>query len=124
VAIDQLAPVVGVASACRAVGRPRSTWYRRHRRSPTPPRPSRPVPRSQPRALSPAERQQVLDVLHAERFWDQAPAEVYATLLDEAVLVAALTCTRRGADPPSAAELRGRIPSGLGEEDPRGKHRS
>jgi putative transposase len=25
----------------------------------------------------------VLEVLHAERFWDQAPASVYATLLDE-----------------------------------------
>jgi putative transposase len=29
------------------------------------------------------ERQQVLDTLHAERFWDAAPASVYATLLDE-----------------------------------------
>jgi fructokinase len=29
-----------------------------------------------------------------------------AEVLDEAVLVAALTCTRRGAEPPSAAELR------------------
>jgi putative transposase len=33
--------------------------------------------------LSPAERQQVLDVLHDERFWDAAPASIYATLLDE-----------------------------------------
>jgi hypothetical protein len=30
-----------------------------------------------------AERQRVLGVLHAERFWDAAPASVYATLLDE-----------------------------------------
>jgi len=34
-------------------------------------------------ALAPAERQTVLDVLHAPRFVDAAPAEVYATLLDE-----------------------------------------
>jgi putative transposase len=35
------------------------------------------------RALSSAERQAVLDVLHADRFVDRSPAEVYATLLDE-----------------------------------------
>ena len=37
------------------------------------------------RALLPAERQQVLDVLHAPRFIDLAPAQVYATLLDEGI---------------------------------------
>jgi len=37
----------------------------------------------QPRALSPAEQHAVLDVLHSARFRDAAPAEVYATLLDE-----------------------------------------
>jgi putative transposase len=82
-AITQLIPIVGTAGACRAVGQPRSSWYRRHRQSPPPPRPPRPAPRSQPRALSPAERQQVLEVLHGERFWDAAPATVYAILLDE-----------------------------------------
>lgn len=41
---------------------------------------ARPKPR---RALSADERQQVLDVFHEERFHDQAPAEVYAKLLDE-----------------------------------------
>jgi putative transposase len=82
-AISQLAPVVGTATACRAVGRPRSSWYRHHRRSPAPPRPPRLAPRPQPRALAPAERQRVLEVLHQERFWDAAPATVYATLLDE-----------------------------------------
>jgi putative transposase len=41
------------------------------------------VPAPQPRALQAAERQQVLEVLHQERFWDTAPASVYATLLDE-----------------------------------------
>jgi len=35
------------------------------------------------RALSQLERTQVLGVLHEERFVDQAPASVYATLLDE-----------------------------------------
>ena len=82
-AITALIPVVGTAAACRAVGRPRSSWYRHHRRSPAPPRPPRQAPRPQPRALSAAEQAQVLEVLHAERFWDAAPATVYATLLDE-----------------------------------------
>ena len=38
---------------------------------------------SQPRALSAAERAEVLGVLHADRFVDQAPASIYATLLDD-----------------------------------------
>jgi hypothetical protein len=41
-------------------------------------------PRPRPtRALSVPQRQEVLDLPHAPRFADQAPAEIYATLLDE-----------------------------------------
>ena len=48
-----------------------------------------PVPaRVHPRALSVAEQQAVLDVLHSARFQDAAPATVYATLLDEQVYLA------------------------------------
>jgi putative transposase len=82
-AIAELAPVVGTAAACAAVGRPRSTHYRCHRKSPPPPRPEPAQRRPQPRALSEAERERVLTVLHEPRFADQAPASVYATLLDE-----------------------------------------
>jgi putative transposase len=82
-AVARLAPAVGTVRACRAVGQPRSSWYRRHRQSPPPLRPRRPAVAPQPRALSPVERQAVLDVLHDERFCDQAPASVWATLLDE-----------------------------------------
>ena len=39
--------------------------------------------RPQPSALSMAERAEVLAVLHSERFADAAPAQVWATLLDE-----------------------------------------
>jgi putative transposase len=81
-AITELAPVVGVKDACAAVGRPRATHYRWHRKSPSPIRPVR-VPKPQPRALTAAERAEVLDVLHEERFVDLAPGEVYAILLDE-----------------------------------------
>ena len=94
-AITTLSPIVGTAAACGAVGQPRSSWYRVHRCSPAPPRPPRPAPRPQPRALAPAERQQVLEVLHAERFWDQAPASVYATLLDEGSYLASVSTMYR-----------------------------
>jgi hypothetical protein len=36
-----------------------------------------------PRALAPAERVAILAALHSPRFADTAPAEVWATLLDE-----------------------------------------
>lgn len=80
--IAELAPAIGTRAACAAVGRSRATYYRYHRQSPPSPRPSRKrVP--QPRALSLVERAEVLGVLHQERFVDQAPASVYANLLDE-----------------------------------------
>jgi putative transposase len=80
-AAEQLAASVGTAPACRALEVSRSSIYRRRR-----PRPAlqlvrpRPTP---PRALPPAERQAVIEVLHTDRFVDKAPAEIYATLLDE-----------------------------------------
>ena len=39
--------------------------------------------RVHPRSLSVNERQEVLGIVNSERFWDQAPGEVYAALLDE-----------------------------------------
>ncbi len=80
--IADLAPVLGKRAACAALGRSRATYYRRHRQTPPPSRPAR-APRPQPRALSHAERDEVLGILHQERFVDQAPATIYATLLDE-----------------------------------------
>jgi putative transposase len=80
--IAELAPIIGNRAACAALGRSRATYYRRHRQSPPAPRQPR-VPTPPPRALDQAERAEVLGVLHAERFVDQAPASIYATLLDE-----------------------------------------
>jgi len=80
--IADLAPIVGKRAACAALGRSRATYYRRHRQSPPPPRQPR-TPTPQPRALSQAERVEVLGIMHEERFVDQAPASIYATLLDE-----------------------------------------
>lgn len=74
-------------AACRLLGKPRSTHYRRRR--PASPAPeAAPTPQPMPRpgnALSKAERARVLEVLHSERFADKAPAQVWATLLDEGV---------------------------------------
>lgn len=84
-AIEQLAPVLGVRAACDAVGVAQAGYYRRHRASAAPARPA-PVPhrdRPQPRALSTAEQQAILDELHSDRFVDLSPAEVWAILLDE-----------------------------------------
>ena len=84
-AIAVMAPRIGTRAACAAAGVPQATWYRRHRASPAPPRPAA-VPqrdRVQPRALAAAERRAILDMLHSARFADTAPAEAWATLLDE-----------------------------------------
>jgi len=68
----------GVVASCRALGVSRATYYRCLRPSPAPAKERRVA-----RKLPPQERQAVLDVLHEPRFADVAPAEVYATLLDE-----------------------------------------
>jgi putative transposase len=78
--VEELTPLIGTRPACRALGASRATIYRR-RRPPEPrPRRLRPVPA---RALSVAEREAVLELLHCERFVDASPAQVWATLLDE-----------------------------------------
>ena len=76
--VTQIGPRLGIAPTCAALGLPRATYYRRRQpaRVPLPRRPS-------PRALSPGERGVVLALLHEPRFADHAPAEVYATLLDD-----------------------------------------
>jgi putative transposase len=84
-AIMALTARIGTRAACRAVGAPQASYYRRHRTSPAPARLA-PVPhrdRHQPRALSATERQAILGVLHSDRFADLAPAETWAILLDE-----------------------------------------
>jgi putative transposase len=81
-AVMGVSPDIGVAPACDALGLPRASFYR-HRQ---PELFGPPVPRPKPaRALTAAERQAVLDQLHAPRFVDQSPAEVQTTLLDEGI---------------------------------------
>ena len=78
--VEELTPLIGTRPACRALGASPATIYRRRR--PPQLRPARPR-RTPARALSEPERQQVLEVLHSERFVDVSPEETYATLLDD-----------------------------------------
>ena len=78
-AAAELAPQVGVAPSCRALGVSRATFYRRKR-----PTPGHQQPRPTPaRALCESERERVVEVLTLPRFVDRSPAEVFSTLLDE-----------------------------------------
>lgn len=92
--IDELTPLVGVRNACDAVGESQARWYRRHRQSPPPPRPER-MPASQPRALTEVERKEVRALLNSDEFVDEAPATIYAKLLDQGVYVASVSTMYR-----------------------------
>lgn len=84
-AATQLSASVGCAAACRALDLPRASFYRARV-----PRPGSEAvaPRPRPaRALSDTERQTALAHLHSERFVDQAPHQVHATLMDEGIYV-------------------------------------
>ena len=93
-AICELAPIVGVRDACAAVGEAQARWYRRHRQSPLPATPDR-LPTPQPRALSEVERKEVRELLNSDQFVDEAPATVYAKLLDQGVYVASVSTMYR-----------------------------
>lgn len=80
-AAEQFSGSIGTQPACGTLGVSRASLYRKRQASRYP----QPVKSRPPatRALSSPERQAVLDTLHSEPFVDQAPASVYATLLDE-----------------------------------------
>ena len=77
-AVTEVGPRLGIAPTCAALGVPRATYYRRRRPRHVPPR-----RRPSPRALTTDEQSTDLARLHEPRFVDLAPAEVFATLLDE-----------------------------------------
>jgi len=84
-AVQEHGPWVGIAPVCQALAVPRASVYRcwaREKMRSTPGARCTPL-----RALGREEREQVLDTLHSERFVDQPPHQVYATLLDEGVYV-------------------------------------
>jgi putative transposase len=85
--VAAFAPKVGVETACRAFAlNPRSFRHRRQRDTGRLARRARSEPALRaphPASLSETDKDQVVEVLCSERFCDLAPAQVYATLLDE-----------------------------------------
>jgi putative transposase len=78
--VEHLAESVSLWKACQALAVPRSGLYRQRRVTEPPVAPAAVV---SPRALQPAEKAEVRQVLNSARFADQAPREVYASLIDE-----------------------------------------
>jgi len=92
-AAEELARVVGTAPACEALTVNRASLYRRRKRPASTSR-CRPAPS---RALSEAERETVRDLLHAPRFVDKAPAQVWAFTEREAGAVRIINRDEAGA---------------------------
>ena len=109
--VHELAPVLGNAAACRAMGLSRDAPARQRRRlhratlvGPAVPRPARGRPHL---ALDAQENRLILEALNSERFLDAAPATVHATLLDEGRYLGSVrTMYRRLAQSGSAGERR------------------
>ncbi len=81
---EQLAETLGLAMACDLLNMPRSAVYCARQAAGTPiTSGAKPIRVSPGRALSQAEQDHVRQTLNSERFVDDAPREVYATLLDE-----------------------------------------
>lgn len=78
-AVAELEGVVGTSGACALLGKPRATLYRQRR--PVPPRASTPRG-APPNALSRAEREEVLALLHRPEYCDLAVGQVWARELD------------------------------------------
>ena len=84
-AVAALPPERGMTAAiCAATGVSRATVHRKRARHSAPAAIARPRPRPA-RALTEPQRLELLDLLRTPRFADQAPAEIYATLLDEGI---------------------------------------
>jgi len=81
-ATSRLANDVGVRKACNALAVPRASFYRHQKHQAEPVREA-PGRRSSPRALTPAERDEVRQTLYGDQFMDKSPYQVYASLLDD-----------------------------------------
>jgi putative transposase len=92
VALD-LAHELPERTVCQAAGVSRSTLRRRLHG--TPQRPPSAARRRSHRALSGQERDEVLAVMHSERFADRAPAAIHATLLDEGTYLCSVSTMYR-----------------------------
>lgn len=89
----ELSSSVGSGLACEAFGMPKATYHRRRAPKLVEQRPS--TPRRSPRRLTAEERIAVLAVLHSDRFADDSPSHVYATLLDDGVYLCSVSTMYR-----------------------------
>lgn len=90
---EQLEAVTNTTTACRLLGAPRASLYRRRNRPAGPPSPTRrPAP---PNKLTEAERQYVLWVLRSPQYCDLAPAQVWARLLDDGIYLCSISTMYR-----------------------------
>ncbi len=88
--VARAVPEIGVVDACLALGVSRAGFYRWKAPVFGPHR-----PKTFPRALTPEERTKVLEILHEDRFVDQAPKEVAATLMDEGIRLCSVSTMYR-----------------------------
>jgi putative transposase len=89
--VEELTPIVGRRKACKVLGRARAS----HHRAKKPPLHGPPAPRHSHRALSSSEADAIVDTLNDERFCEKAPAQIWATLLDEGTYLASVSTMYR-----------------------------
>jgi putative transposase len=80
--IEELSLPYGIRTACRSLAVPRGWYYRQQKVNSSFQKGSRPTSKL---ALSEDEKAEVRSTLNSERFMDQSPREVYASLLDEGI---------------------------------------
>jgi len=92
--IEQHRRQAGTLPLCEALEIPRASFYRQQTRNTDV---ALAAPRQRPEhALSEAEQQKVLDTLHAPRFVDLAPSQVYVQLLEEGKYLCSIRTMYRG----------------------------
>lgn len=87
-----MAKTVGVTKACKSLNFAKASFYRYLKPKITVSNRRRPT---STRRLTDVERAKVLEVLHCERFMDKAPAQIYATLLDEGIYLCSISTMYR-----------------------------
>jgi putative transposase len=90
---EELGQQVPLRRACQALGVSSASLYRSRRAEPGPRKPLE-TPGDR-RALNAEEKAEVRNTLNSERFADQAPREIYATLLDEGSYVCSVSTMYR-----------------------------
>jgi len=95
-AVAELAGQVGTARACALLGRSRATHYRQVQAAVTGPVHGPARPRASPaNALTPAERDRILQLLTSEQYRDKSVAQTWVTLLDDGTYLASMSTMRR-----------------------------